>query len=197
MPSRGTRSIRILVSLGGAINCCIFFIIRGIGGDILCVVLPHAALIAVEEHLIHLLLIILCQCLLLNSKPGPELLKLFVLRLRSCLKILELLLQLISLLLSDLALSLCSLFFLSHPASFNLCHFHPLLQFLQSLLCICGCYPDGGQLALYPPELSAKFFIVIYLSSKKYLHTLRNLQQFEERVSLSHQAMNSSHPLKQ
>ena len=33
-------------------------------------ILPHAALIAVEEHLVHLFMIIFSQCLILSSEPG-------------------------------------------------------------------------------------------------------------------------------
>lgn len=91
------------------------------------VVLPYATLIVVEEHLVHLLLIILSQCLILSSEPNPKHLKLFLLSLRCCLEILEILLQLITLLLSDLLLGLCSLFFLSHPASLSLHRLHLLL----------------------------------------------------------------------
>ena len=76
-------------------------------------ILPYATLIVVEEHLVHLFMIIFSQCLLLNSEPGLELLKLLLLSLRCCLEILELLVQLIPLLLNVLAFGLYSFLFLS------------------------------------------------------------------------------------
>ena len=74
MSIRKTNCIRIFVSLGGTANCRIFLFIGRIVGDILCdVVLPHAALVAKEKHLINLILVIFFQ-LLFNSEPGLELL---------------------------------------------------------------------------------------------------------------------------
>ena len=75
MPIRKTNCIRIFISLGGAANCRIFLFIGRIVGDILCdIVLPHATLVAKEEHLINLLLVIFLQLLLFNSETGLELL---------------------------------------------------------------------------------------------------------------------------
>ena len=78
LPSRGTRSIQIFVSLGGATFYCVFFVIKRIDGDVLRdVVLFHAALIVEEEHLVHLLLIIFSHSFLLSSESDSELLKPF------------------------------------------------------------------------------------------------------------------------
>lgn len=173
--SRGTKSVWIFVSLGRTAHCCVFFVFRRICGYVLHdVVLPHAAPIF-EEHLVHLLLIIFTQCLLLSSESDSELLKLFLLNLGCYPEIIELILQLIHLLPNALAFVLCNLFILFHLASLNLRRLHHLLQFPHSLLYIGNCYPDCDQLALYPTKLSTEFFIGIYLSGKKYLHTLHNL----------------------
>ena len=55
------------------------------------IVLPHAALIDKEEHLINLFLIIFLQLLLFNSKLGSKLLKLFFLSLICSSELLQLL----------------------------------------------------------------------------------------------------------
>lgn len=77
----------------GPLTVAIFFVMRRIGGYVLHdAALPYATLISEEEHLVHLILIIFSQCLIFNSESSPELLKLFLLNLRCCTKILELLL---------------------------------------------------------------------------------------------------------
>lgn len=103
-------------------------------------ILPYAALIAVEEHLVHLFLIIFSQCLLLSSELGMELLKLLLLSLRCCPEILELLVQLIPLLLSVLAFGLYNFLFLSirRASAFAACTLscNSLIAFFASMATI-------------------------------------------------------------
>lgn len=118
-----------LCLIGRVANCCIFFVVRRINGDILCdAILPHVALSAVKEHLIYLLLVILNQRLLLSNEPGLNLLKLFFVSLGCCSELIQLLLQLVSLLFTILTLGLRSLLFLFHSTSLDLLHLHPFLQ---------------------------------------------------------------------
>ena len=72
-PVEGLGASRSLFSWAMPLIVAFFFIIKGIGGDILCDgILPHTTLVTVKEHLVHLLLIILCQCLLINSEPDLD-----------------------------------------------------------------------------------------------------------------------------
>ena len=74
LPIRETNYIRIFVSLGEAANCYILFIRRIIGDILSNDILPHAALVAKEEHLVYLFLVVFLQFLLFSSEPDLKLL---------------------------------------------------------------------------------------------------------------------------
>lgn len=137
-------NIRILVSLHMAVDYSIlFFIIRRIVRSILSdIILPHAALVAEEEHFINLLLVILRQCPLLNNEPSPNLFKLLFLSLGCCPELFQLLLQLVLLPFSILVLGFRSLFILLHPTSLKLCHLRLFLHLIRLLLYFCSGFPN-------------------------------------------------------
>ena len=160
LPIRETNCIRIFVSLGGTANYCILFI-RKIIGDILSNdILPHAALVAKEEHLVYLFLAVFLQFLLFSSEPDPELLQLFLLSLENRPKFPQLL-QLVPLIFNILALGLYNLLFLSHPASLGLRHLPFFFFLLQHPFPFYDGFLSYSQLGLCPFKLGAKLFIIV------------------------------------
>ena len=87
---KGLNYIKIFIFLGKAVGCHTFFI-RGVVGNILGdVVLPHTTLIAKEEHIVNLFLILILQLLLMCIEPRSEFLQLILLRIKTRLELLQL-----------------------------------------------------------------------------------------------------------
>ena len=135
--------------------------------SILCdVVLLHTTSIAIEEHLVHLLLKFLLQLLLLICESGPEFLQFF--------------LQLGILLLDLFALGLSGLALLSQPVSLSMDRLLLHLHQFQSLDSLYNNLLCSGKVALHLFQLNVELFTTAHAMGDECPQSLSNLQSLKK-----------------
>lgn len=143
-------------------------------------ILFHAAAVAEEIHLIHLLLVLRLQLIPLSSKPNLKLLHLLLLSHESSPELFHLLLQLSIFLLSLFEFGLRGPAFLPQLVRLDTdCFLFPFSQ-LQSFSSLHNNLLSGGNIALHSLQYCMQLFIATHTVGDESPHSLNNLQPLKK-----------------
>lgn len=143
-------------------------------------ILLHAAAVAEEVHLIHLLLVLRLQLIPLSGKPSLKLLHLLLLSHESCPELLHLLLQLSILLLSLFEFGLRSPAVLPQLVRLDTDRFLLPISQLQSFSSLHSSLLSGDKIALCPLQFCMQLFTAAHTVGDESPHSLNNLQPLKK-----------------
>lgn len=144
--------------------------------------LLHTASIAVEEHVIHLFLVVYFQSFFLRGK--------------SRLEVLQLLPQPSSLFFSLLLVSLHGFLFFSQPTSFNSNYLSLFLCLPQQTDSFFSKLPGSGDFTNCHPQVGEKILIPVHIMGNVCPHGFDCFQPVEKLSALPHEISNSCYHLR-